>query len=461
MSDTISISRNGLRNLIIVVILLVGLVIYGTSLKTDYNSYQIDTSEYVKLNKIEVKDKYEFIIDESKYQFIEGKETDVLSYNNQIPGPLITGKVGETIEVNVRNNLDEPTTVHWHGLQIKNIMDGVPQVTQNPINPGDSFNYQIELRNPGLYWYHSHVDAHKQVESGLQGGILVRDVNEPEFNDEAILILDDILLGNDNQLRNFDLGRMHGRFGNILLVNGKINPTIELNGGKVRLRIVNTANARSFNLNFENEQATVIGEDIGRVEPYEVSILTIHPGERYDLMMDIEHAKEISMRHLSSRGSSSLATFDFREPNKVKDINIDYNFEVPFLIEEMRKKEPDINMDLRGFVNEKRELIWSINEKYFPDTTEVFSVQEGETIKIRIRNTQGQPHPMHLHGQKFIVLSRNGILQDHFGWKDTVMVNGNEFVDLVFIAEEKGDWVFHCHILEHAEAGMLSILGVE
>jgi|TARA_Y100000310_G_scaffold200877_1_gene200955 FtsP/CotA-like multicopper oxidase with cupredoxin domain len=166
------------------------------------------------------------------------------------------------------------------------------------------------------------------------------------------------------------------------------------------------------------------------------------------------------MSHFTSRGTTSLAQLSFSDPNNIKEFNDDYKFEPPFLISEVYNRDPDIDMELEGFVNEYRELIWSINKKYFPDTTEIFEVNEGEIVKIRLKNLQGQPHPMHLHGQKFVVLARNGRLQENFGWKDTVMVSSNEEVDIVFVAEENGEWVFHCHILEHAEAGMLSILKV-
>lgn len=458
-NNVITIRKRDLKFLIIGIFLIL-LIGYFVDYIPKNSSYESVSKEYIELEKLKAKKSYSLSIDEGIYSFVAGSDTDVYSYNNQIPGPLIVGNVGDIIEVNVKNNLDEPTTVHWHGLQINNIMDGVPQVTQDPIMPGESFSYEVELRNSGLYWYHSHVDAHKQVESGLQGVILVRDENEIEVNDEAILVLDDVLLDGSNQFRDFNLGRMHGRFGNLMLVNGKVNPKIDLEGGLVRLRLVNTANARSFNLNFDNEPIKVIGEDIGRVEPYDVSYLTIHPGERYDILLDIDSSRDLVLSHFNSRSASSIAVLSFDELDNVIDFEDNYNFEIPFLVEDAFNREPDLNMDLKGVVNDYRELIWSINGNYFPDTTEVFDVNEGDIVKIRLRNTQGQPHPMHLHGQKFIVLSRNGKSQENFGWKDTVMVGSKEEVDIVFIAEERGEWVFHCHILEHAEAGMLSILRV-
>ena len=443
------------RKFLLLVVLLTIIFYFTSDFQESSSTNNLSPREYIQLDKLKVVDNYNLEIDENTHEFNDNIITNVFSYNNQIPGPIIFGNVGDVIPIKVKNNLDEPTTIHWHGLQIENIADGVPQVTQEPIYPGESFTYDVELRNSGLYWYHSHVDASKQVESGLQGVIMVRGENEPEVNDEAILVLDDALLGTDNQFR-----ELHGRFGNIMLVNGKVNPDINLKGGLVRLRLVNTANARSFNLNFENELITVIGEDIGRIESYDVSTLTIHPGERYDILLKIDTEENLILSHFTSRGATSLATLNFDEPGNIMEFEDGYKFNLPFSIGDIQDRVPDLNVELSGFVNDYRELIWSINRKYFPDTTEIFNVNEGDIVKIRVKNTQGQPHPMHLHGQKFVVLSKNGILQKNLGWKDTVMIGSNEVVDIVFIAEEKGDWVFHCHILEHAEAGMLSILRV-
>ena len=444
------------KHLIVIGAVLVGLIsivlaFNGSSRET---ITEVRPASYDYLEEIVGKSAYKININEGEYQFVEGAKTRVYSYNGQIPGPLIKGDLGEVITVEVVNNLEEPTTIHWHGLILNNQNDGVPQVTQEPILPGEKYTYEIELRNPGLFWYHSHVEAHKQVESGLYGSILVED--EKSIDGGNILVLDDALLGNDYQFRDFNLGVMHGRFGNHYLVNGEVDPTMALNNN--RLRIVNTANARSFNLNFGDLPFTVVGMDIGESDTYDGSVLSIHPGERYDILLDIERGQEITLSHLTSRRSYQLARLSM-DGEKIDETYFS-EFSVPFSPEEMASKDPDFNAELVGFRGGPKGIIWSINEKYFPDTTEVFEASEGDMVKIRLKNLQGQPHPMHLHGQKFVVLARNGVIEENLGWKDTVMVGNREEVDIVFVAEEKGEWVFHCHILEHAEAGMLSLLRV-
>ena len=438
-----------------IIILSIALAALIFNVKTKTTETHITPAQYDYLEDAKIKKKHSIEINKGKYEFLPDKKTEAYSYNNQIPGPLIKGKTGDVIQVDVKNNLEEPTTIHWHGLILNNINDGVPQITQNLILPGEKFRYEIELRNPGLYWYHSHANAHKQVESGLSGAILVEDP-EKKTDEGNLLILDDVLLGSDHQLRDFNLGVMHGRFGNHLLVNGKIKPNVSLKNN--RLRIVNTANARSFNLNFGNRPVTILGMDIGNSDKHQRSTLIIHPGERYDVLIDIDKKEEIILSHATSTSNHHLARL-FLKGNKIEKPN-HADFKPPFSAHEMREKEPDLNAELYGFQGGRKGIIWSINGKYFPDTTEIFNVNKGDTVKIRLKNLQGQPHPMHLHGQKFIVTSRNGRPQNNMGWKDTVMVGSSEEVDIIFTAEEKGDWAFHCHILEHAEAGMLSILRV-
>ena len=449
----IRVKKRNLFILLAFVLVLAGFfVVYDNYDSSDFLP-SVSSADYSVDNGLS-EDKIDIHINEGSYSFLDSVETQVYSYNEQFPGPLIIGKSGTTKEVTVYNDMDEPTTVHWHGLQLSNIDDGVPQVTQEPIMPGKSFKYEVELRNPGLYWYHSHVDAGKQIESGLQGVILV--TNDSEIDEGNVLVLDDILVDNSYQFRDFDLGVMHGRYGNVLLVNGKINPEINLTNN--RLRIVNTANARSFNIQFEGKEFTVIGQDIGFSNHYNKTILTINPGERYDILLPKDIEENIKLEYVTSQGYYDLAKLNYGGSY----ISLDEfgSFSAPFNLSEALNKEPDFNVYLKGFMGGHMGLIWSINGKYYPDNPEIFEVDEGDLVKFRITNTQGQPHPMHLHGQKFIVLSRNGVPETDIGWKDVVMVNGGETVDILFKAEDKGDWVFHCHILEHAEAGMLSIVRV-
>ncbi len=441
-------------------------IMFGT--KFNYSKELISSNIYSGLksasstlfNINQKKTNYRIEISNKTHEFVNGIPTNVYSYNNQIPGPLITGNVGETITVEVINNMDEPTTVHWHGLQVDNDQDGVPDITQKEILPKKSMLYTLDLKNPGTYWYHSHFKGHEQVESGLSGPLVVYDEGEEEFNDELILMFDDVLLDGSYQFREFDLGRMHGRFGNILLINGAYDPTIESKGGNVRIRLINSANARTFYLSFGGRDVSVIGKDIGRSKPYNSSLLQLSPGERFDILITAEN-KTIPITHYSSRQNYRLGEISFSKKTENSDFQLkEYKVMPEFVDEELFRREPDFNADLIGFMKPGKGLVWAINNKHYPETTEVFEVEEGQVVKMRITNTQGQPHPMHLHGQKFIILSKNNVKEKEYAWKDTVLLGNRETVDIAFVAEEKGEWIFHCHIFEHAEAGMMSILKV-
>lgn len=403
---------------------------------------------------------YTLVASQSSQEYIPGILTPTYEFNKELPGPLIKGEINKELSVLAKNNIHEPITIHWHGMQLPNEMDGVPDVTQEAIKPGDSFLYRFIPKNPGVYWYHSHVDTHKQVEMGLQGPIIIEDPdNLIPADSDSVLVIDDVAIDNEGKYSSFDLNYMHGRYGNLLLVNGQRNPTIEVSGQFHRFRIINTANARSFNLDFGGNNVTVIGEDIGFVQPYTKRVLTIHPGERYDVI--VETTSSFALSYPTSRSNTQLAYVSVQEPEYSRE-----EFSLPQIEEENLPPEaitmePTYVMNLRGFRDATQGLVWEIGGKNSLTNPGTFEVKEGELTKIRLTNLQGQPHPLHLHGQKFKILSRNGKEPAENGWKDSLMIGSGETVDIAFIAEGEGKWVFHCHILEHARAGMLTSITVK
>ncbi|HEX22342.1 MAG TPA: multicopper oxidase family protein, partial [Chromatiales bacterium] len=194
---------------------------------------------------------------EDYVEIIPGVPSKVYTYNGSVPGPLIRGKVGDTLIVHFTNNLPEPTTIHWHGLRLPADMDG-SSVAQTPIQPGDSFTYKFELTEASLFWYHPHVRSNEQVEKGLAGALLVKErkqdlAKEIRKAKQKILVIDDVLLDEDGQVEAAFTGtieevllkKINGRDGNTLLVNGSEMPTMYVKSGEpVRWRMVNIANTR-------------------------------------------------------------------------------------------------------------------------------------------------------------------------------------------------------------------------
>ncbi|HEX2874238.1 MAG TPA: multicopper oxidase domain-containing protein, partial [Polyangiaceae bacterium] len=225
---------------------------------------------------------------EASRQYKAGRDTPVWAYNGTVPGPLIDAHVGERLVVHFTNSLPESTTIHWHGVRLPAAMDGTLRM-QDPVLPGGSFEYEFELKDPGLFWFHPHIRSDEQVEKGLYGVIRVRGYSEPEVDQESIWVLDDVNVLPDGSLSMYldDNSKMLGRQGNTLLINGEPNARLTWRSGTLqRVRIVNVANGRFFNLSLPGYRWRVIGTDGGLLpEAFETERLLLSPGERYDILV--------------------------------------------------------------------------------------------------------------------------------------------------------------------------------
>ena len=219
--------------------------------------------------------------------------TPVWSYNGQMPGPTIRAAVGATVAVEVLNQLEEATSVHWHGLRIDNAMDGVPGVTQDPIQPGERFTYLLKLSEAGTYWYHPHLNAGEQMERGLKGVLIVDPPEELPWSQDLVWLIDDWRLQKDGTIYprfNSPHDLMHdGRWGNVVTVNGQWKPEVPVAPGeRIRLRLINGANARVFLPYFGGLSATVIAVDGRPVSAvFSLKNFPLAPGNRIDLDLSI------------------------------------------------------------------------------------------------------------------------------------------------------------------------------
>ncbi len=238
-------------------------------------------------------------------------ETGLLAYNGQSPGPILTARKGEMLEVAFTNNLAEPTTVHWHGIRNLFEMDGVPGLTQPPVEPGETFTYRFPVNDAGTFWYHAHQMSWRQVAMGLYGGLIVYDDDEVETEHDQVLVFDDWRLDENYAIDEASFGSLHdwshaGRLGNWLTVNGQSQPEITLPAsGKVRLRLINAANARPFTLGLTGRGLTgrgltggapmqVISTDGAGCTPFTTDSLRLGPGQRYDVLIDAADAAALN-----------------------------------------------------------------------------------------------------------------------------------------------------------------------
>src|SRR3954468_24125925 len=247
---------------------------------------------------------------------LDGSTVRMLGYNGSIPGPTLRVRQGSEVIVNVTNDGDLDTTVHWHGLRLDNKYDGVPHETQLPIPVGDTFTSRIRFPDPGLYWYHPHIREDYTQEMGLYGNIIV-EPTEPDYwppaHRDVVLTLDDVLL-EDGRIATFSTSETSyaavGRFGNLLLIGGDTDPELKAHAGEVvRLWLTNTANTRVFSVRLPGARMKLIGGDSGRVEREEfVSEVLLAPSERAVVDVLLEKPGRLTLEHRTPNRTYPLAS---------------------------------------------------------------------------------------------------------------------------------------------------------
>jgi len=301
---------------------------------------------------------------------INGNEIRMFGYNNMIPGPILNVQQKDTIYVNFTNNLDMETTVHWHGVRVENRFDGVPDVTQEPVKPGESFLYKLDFLDEGMYWYHPHVREDYQQELGLYGAIFVEPEKEDYYASAAsteIVILDDILIKDNNIKEFYENTITHalmGRFGNIMLVNGEQTYKKSLNKGDViRMHILNVANTRVFNISIPGVKIKLVGGDSGSYEKEEfVDFVVISPSERYTIEILFEKEGEYKLKHTNPSKDYTLGIFNVSEKNAnptLEFMDLNENTYVKESIKDFKKyfdKKPDeeiiLDIEIKGMMDE-------------------------------------------------------------------------------------------------------------
>ena len=410
---------------------------------------------------------FNLIADEAKISISDSKNLKVWSYNSQVPGPELRVKLGDTVKINFTNNLIQETTIHFHGIRVPNAMDGVPGVTQESIKPGESFVYEFAPKDAGTFWYHPHVRSSEQVERGLYGAIIVEDQNEPIYDQDKVIILDDWRLDQFGQIDPYfntghDLSH-DGRWGDTITVNGKSNFKLSVKSGqRLRLRFINTSNARVYQLDFGDLSAKGFAVDgMKAKETFEADGFLLAPGNRIDVDIAIpmvSRNKPYQIKDNFTQQSIKLMEIEVEE--SLSEYN---NFETPIAKHFPEWKNEVQKIDEEYVIDARRGggygIEWTINGKAYPDYDPV-KLKKGTFNKIRITNDSFRIHPMHIHGQFFKVLSKNGYLIDEPFWRDTVLIEPKESIDIGLVPLDKGEWVSHCHTLEHAEAGMMTVVSV-
>ncbi len=452
---------------------------------------------------------------------IVGKTVVLYGFNGQHPGPLVEVARGATVIVRFRNGIDQPSTIHWHGVRLDNRFDGVPGVTQEAVAPGGTSTYVVRFPDAGIYWYHPHVREDIQQDLGLYGNILVRPSgSRAPVNREQMLMLDDLLLGDRGLTPYGSAAPTHalmGRFGNIMLVNGEPRYDLSVDRGEVvRFYLTNASSARLFNLSFPGARMKVVGSDVGRFEREAwVESVVLAPAERYivDVQFDrpgrtalvnrieaLDHmfgtftpvADTIGTVRVS--GSVVATSFATRFARLHRDAGmaaalapVRRLFDAPAthsLVLTMRTRglpavvanmliginaavDWNDGMSMMNWIATGKEVTWVLRDPATgKENMELdWRFRVGDVVKIRVSNdpssSHAMHHPLHLHGQRFLVVSRDGVAATNLVWKDTAIIPAGETVDLLVDMANPGRWMIHCHIAEHLGAGMMGVFSVE
>lgn len=429
--------------------------------------------------------RYQLTANKSNASFDDnGSETNLWLYNNRTPGPLLKARRGEVIEVEFINGLDHPTTIHWHGVRNLNEMDGVPDLTQAAVEPGETFTYRFPVNDAGTFWYHAHHKSWEQVARGLYGALIVLDDDEMFENErDHLIVADDWLLDEKFQIDTPSLGSLGhwshgGRLGNALTINGTFNPNIEIAAqGQVRLRLLNAANARVLSFALNNKlPMKVISVDGSLCEPFEVGEVTIAPAQRVDVTVE-DCANLRKLFEISTGTQFEVAGFNPIKQHATQQSIIHNTAPYYHRLDNTNARLVEIHMQGGAmgnlasalFEGEERSLrdlamndskLWAFNGQVGGYDVNLADVNLGDVVALRVWNDTAWPHAMHLHGQHFWVNSGEFGQEKKALLRDTYLMQPGEKNDLIFMADNPGLWLFHCHMLEHHAAGMGGVISI-
>jgi FtsP/CotA-like multicopper oxidase with cupredoxin domain len=413
----------------------------------------------------------------ARLSLVPEARTDVLAYNGSVPGPTLEVEEGDRVIVHFRNELDHPTTVHWHGIHLPFAADGSPF---HPVAPGEEFVYEFTVQpgTAGTYWYHPHPhhDTGRQVAMGLFGAIIVRDPDDslPESLPERLLILSDNRFDSDGRIafaepgtRQARMDEENGREGDVFLVNGQVMPALAVRSGEVqRWRIINASGARTYRLALPGHSFLHVGSDGGLFEhPEEVDHILLAGAERAELLVRAtgEPGEEAVLQSLPyDRYLPQTRPVDWTDTVEVAAVRYtDAPPVEPAPIPERLRPVPALD-PAEATVERRMTLTKNRINGQVMEMDRIDEVAElGATEIWEVENLVGMDHTFHLHGFQLQVLDRDGEPEPQPSWKDVVNVPKRSTLRFVVRFDRyPGKWMFHCHILDHEDAGMMGVLEV-
>ncbi|MEM9497198.1 MAG: multicopper oxidase family protein [Pseudomonadota bacterium] len=410
---------------------------------------------------------------------------NLVSLADHAPPPVLRLRKGQKSVINLTNGLDDYTTIHWHGLRIANQMDGVPYLTQMPVAKDETFTYAFTPPDAGTFWYHPHCMTMQQIAHGMTGMLIVEEDMDPGFDADVPVNMKDFRLNDDGTFLPYFTARgaaRGGTYGNVRTVNWDVAPTYDVpSGGLVRLRLLNTDLTRVYKLFLPPVPGRVIAWNGNPVlepiaMPTQDAPLWIAPGERADIALRVPESEGtpvavqsviagqltdiVTLRSVGASAKRDLAELAPLPKPELKE---------PDLANAERKDilfgwSPDGDGTKNGLCGDFGYTFWSIDRKPWPGdavegTGPVAHLRLGQSYVLRLYNESPNLHPIHLHGLVFKPI-RSNMRTLPANWTDTILLLKDEVIDLGLVADNPGDWAFHCHVIEHQKSGLAGYIRV-
>lgn len=428
----------------------------------------------------------ELVIQPASFELTDQVTDGMVSLSPGAPPPVLYGGQGEVMRLSVRNTLTDYTAMHWHGLRIANEMDGVPYLTQMPMGQNEVFQYEFTPPDAGTYWYHPHCMTMEQMAHGLTGVMVIAEPEDPGFDSEQVINLRDFRLDEDAAFLPAFTQRgaaRAGTFGNVHTANWLQQPVYDhAAGGLVRLRVVNTDTTRIYKLHLEGAEARIIAWD-GHPADVEIPLpsadtpLVVGSGQRVDFAVAMPEGEGQTVALMAKlpgqppRAMARLRAVGATVARNLRDLK-------PLPVNPVAKPDlanaelhefvfgwtPEGGVPNNGFCGSLGYNFWSINRKPWPgDAAQgvgpLATLELGKTYVLRLRNESPNLHPIHLHGLAFVPL-RSNQRQLPPQMTDTMLLLKDEVVEIALVADNPGDWAFHCHVIEHQKTGLTGFIRV-
>lgn len=389
-------------------------------------------------------------------------KTPMLGFNGSTPGPVLRARQGDVFNIRFLNQIDDGSAVHWHGLRIRNAMDGVPGMTQDVVEKGGDFEYRFRAPDAGTFWYHSHNRSWEQVAKGLYGPLIVEEPTPPDVDQDLVVMIDDWRMTESGALAD-GFENMHdqahqGRLGNFARALVEPNASIRL-GDRLRLRLINVATDRIFPVELEGIEGKVVALDgMPLVSPQELSGLVLAPAQRADIIVDVVSTNSVSIFFPTREAPYLLGEIKVEGKNTTRQPT-----DIPTLPRN-KAARPDmgdaisLTLTMEGGAMSRRMMqgmmggeIWALNGQSGLKDTPFHSFENGQTARIRLVNETRFAHGIHLHGHHFFEVGSDDSLG---AFRDTTLVEPGETRDIVCVFDNPGKWLLHCHMLGHQAADM-------